>query len=147
MCAAACLQRATKLVIRVVGRSASGQPSQPASLIGRAKSLFQSVFAAKPPGHYDQEIANAHAELLSVKKSENVLADVHTTLQKPLHELSRLEAGELRKLAHHAYYGIGPCAVGVDVASDTQQRLCRGRELWGGRFCTARQQCETEAGI
>ncbi len=76
-------------------------------LTSTAKSLWASLFQRKPPADYDQQIADAHAALMSVKKSDNVLVNIHTTLQKPLVELSRLEFPELRKLAHHAYYGIG----------------------------------------
>jgi hypothetical protein len=75
---------------------------------------------------YDQQIADAHAALLSVKKSDNVLVNIHTTLQKPLAELSRLEFQELRKLAHHAYYGIGACGATFVVP---------GLVLWPPGFC------------
>ncbi len=90
-------------------------PAQSPSLFGRAAAAIGSVFARKPASHYEQEIANAHQQLQSTQKSKHMLADIHTTLQKPLHELSRLEFPELKKLAHHAYYGIG----GFSLASCT----------------------------
>lgn len=88
----------------------SSRPAQ--GITSAAKSLWASLFHRGAPVDYDQRIADAHAALLSVKKSDNVLVNIHTTLQKPLAELSRLEFQELRKLAHHAYYGIGACVRG-----------------------------------
>jgi hypothetical protein len=106
-------------------------PSPPSpGLLGRAVALWQSWFGGpKTAEYYDRQIAQAHAALQGVRKSENLLGNVHSALQKPLGELSRLDLPELRKLAHHAYYGIGVWATTPPppIRSMGTRAVCRQR--------------------
>ncbi len=94
-----------------------------------AQSAFRRAFGLSPspsaavPVSYDDKIAQAHKALKGVARSTNVVQDVDTALKRPLHDLSRLEMLELRKLAHHAYHGIGSVAR-IEVFS-----MCFGPDL------------------
>lgn len=77
------------------------------------RSLFPRAAAGArvptQPASYQDKIEDAHKALADVTRSKAVLPAVATALAKPIAELSRLEAPEIRKLAHHAYHGIGEC--------------------------------------
>jgi hypothetical protein len=88
--------------------------------------------------HYESEIAKAHSALLSVKQSPTVLVEVHDKLQQPIAELARLEFPELRKLAHHAFYGIGAWRMHSDVVTAVTRSAC----VWSAAFAlTSRRLC------
>ena len=82
--------------------------------LGKALSKFLGRSAASAPAvtrtvdaAFDSKINDAHEALRAVGRSKTVLSDVDAALKRSVAELSRLDMLELRKLAHHAYHGIG----------------------------------------
>ena len=72
-----------------------------------------------------------HRTLEGTKRSDNVMADINAALARPVEELQRMEAAELRKLAHHAFHGIG-AARGVSGPSGYGGSVCVCVCVWGG---------------
>jgi hypothetical protein len=84
--------------------------------VGFFKSLFKRRGPATPVSRVPKDVspedavAEAHKALQAVKRSSSVKPEIDEALKRPIPELSRLDFMELRKLAHHAYHGIGEVA-------------------------------------
>jgi TPR repeat protein len=126
--------------------------------IGFFRSLFKRSGPATPVSQVSKDqspedaVVEAHKALQAVKRSATVQPEIDDALKRPIPELSRLDFMELRKLAHHAYHGIGKvrCDLGWFCRNSGRQRRAghfhagtpkdvhKATELW---VCAAMKGC------